>query len=62
MRIKQPAEVYGELQVGKISYPEFLQWADDFRTMVYNEGYDKGVVEGFKAGLDVKAESVQCQY
>lgn len=54
MRIKQPAEVYGELQVGKISYPEFLEWCDAFREMIYKEGYSDGLNKGFLAGLDVK--------
>lgn len=52
MRIKQPAEVYGELQVGKITYTEFLQWADDFREMHHKEGYIKGLSEGFMRGLN----------
>ena len=56
MTIKQPAEVYGELQVGKIDYPEFLAWADAFREMVYNEGYDRGVIEGYCEGIQVGRE------
>lgn len=56
MRIKQPAEVYGELQVGKIDYPEFLAWADAFREMVYAEGYREGLNTGFMAGLDDEQE------
>ena len=54
MRVKQPAEVYGELHVGKITYSEFLEWCDAFREMIYKEGYTAGRTEGFLAGLGVK--------
>jgi len=59
MRIKQPAEVYGELQVGKISYPEFLEWCDAYREMNHKDGYLTGLSEGFLKGLNAEKKPAQ---
>ena len=45
-RIKQPAEVFGLVVNKNMSYSEYLEWFDEYTTLIEKDSYRKGFNNG----------------